>query len=327
MTTPNTFKDQTDLPPAGFDPVNKPADRAKLEHYWLPAMPDPALKPTLYEHWQEMLSLPLTYVAPQSTPAPAGTNTALVPGQVASGNLQSSFNWSGTFLEANGARSFARITGAWTVPTVTAGTRAPGDAQDVPFRCSIWIGIDGKKPFTKSMPQVGSAQWLAAPGAQAQGLWWQWWRRGYSAQDGLPYDMKGVPVSPGDRVLFNITAVAPNRVWVNVANRTTNTFATVEVTGGEPIVGDTAEWIVERPADFALSTGAGDPGPLFPLPNYSHLTIDKCATDYSIPSVTSWVPQFVQMIQAFPNPNRTAVISKPSTIADDGKVELRYQAP
>lgn len=327
MTTPNTFKDQADLPPPGFDPVNNPADRAELEHYWLPAMPDPVHQPTLYEHWREMLSLPLTYVVPKSTAAPAGMNPALVAGQVAAGNLQSSFNWSGTFLEANGDRSFARVTGAWTVPTIGNGTRAPGDPQDLPFRCSVWIGIDGKKLFTKSMPQVGSVQWLTAKGTQEQGLWWQWWRRGYSAQDGLPYDMTGVPVSPGDRVLCNITAVAPNRVWVNVANRTTNTFATVQITGGEPVVGDTVEWIVERPADFALSAGPDDPGPLFPMPDYGTLTIDKCAADYLLPSVGSWVPQFVQMIQAFPIPNRTAVISKPSTISDAGKVELSYQAP
>jgi hypothetical protein len=304
------------LPPEGFDPVNEPADAARLGEFWLPPRPDVRLEPELHAHWREMLAPPLRYVLAQSQLSPkrpmrkrSGSKTAMA---LHTTKLEGSTNWSGAYIVPNRGHRFAHIVGRWRVPKLEAGIRASDDVG-LPFRCSIWIGLDGKKRWTSSMPQIGSEQTLSREGKQTQLLWWQWWQRDRADRLSLPSTIAGLPVSPGDLVLASLTALDPHCVRFHVANRTRDLFATVQVTRAAQLVGSSAEWVVERPADPDL----GKPGPLYPLPAFGDIVIDRCAAAHEAKGVEpraspAFLPRLIRMIQVFAAPSRTVVISAPS---------------
>ena len=248
--------------------------------------------------------------------------------------IQGSGNWSGAYIVPNHARRFTRVVGRWQVPTLAPGRRGPDD-QDLPFRCSIWVGLDGKKRWTDYMPQIGSEQTLADDGTQEQHLWWQWWRRGSAAPRYLPFPIAGVPIAPGDLVLASLMALDPHRVRFHMANRTTGLFATIQVTRSvEYVLGTTAEWIVERPADPGLAGGGGgrhapghlhhggrDPGPLYPLPDFGRVVFSRCAAAHAEGGVEEpvnppFLPRLIRMTQNFAEPSRTVVISAPSILRE-----------
>jgi hypothetical protein len=343
MADTTTFLDPPALPPSTFDPVNNAAHAAQLEQFWLPSMPDPQRQPDLYEHWKEMLSGPLTFVhadakAPNTSKprptalqldaadAPAAHAHAAPLGMPPAAGALLSSNWSGAFLQTSGNRSFSRVAAAWKVPPITAGERSALEPAGVPFRCSTWIGIDGRVG-TDSMPQLGTVHKLTAEGTQEHGFWWQWWRRGYSKPDGLPHDVTGVPIEIGDRVMCNLTAVDLDTVRMHFVNRTKRRFATVQVNGAVPIEGLTAEWIVERPADFTRAETPTDPGPLHPLPNFGTITMDKCVADIGALPIPAWSPQFIELAQHFSNPDRKPVICRPSSVGGRGTVRFTYLPP
>lgn len=320
-----------DLPPANFEPLT--ANPQELEHYWLPPRPDPALQPELYEHWSEMLSPTPTFVRAQSTPPIIGivapTTEVYGVGRGAS-RLQNSRNWSGAFVNSIGNKPFTRVVGQWTVPAVSAGVRDSLDPAKLRFQCSVWIGLDGKKRWSNSMPQVGTAQLLEDDGTRDQYLWWQWWERAatVASQNVLPWRIEGVPVRAGDLVLCSLMVSAPKTVRIHVVNRTSGLFATVQLTKA-PIDGATAEWVVERPAAWKFGSEKDRNGPLYPLPDYGEVVFDHCAAEHDAPPTRpGFLPRLIRMKQRFAQYNRVAVISAPSTRnLTPRRLKLRYQRP
>lgn len=321
------------LPTMGFDPVNNSAHAAQLDHFWLPPRPDPMLQPELYDHWREMLFPPRTFVDAASEEPPHAARPPdrdlSFTGRIRS-RIQNSRNWSGVYVVPNRGNRFTRVAGRWTVPQVQAGVRTDGEAN-LPFQCSIWIGIDGKKRWTHSMPQVGSVQELDKKDdkTQTQDLWWQWWQRGESDFSSLPWKMKGVPISAGDVVLCHLMVMDPHRVRVHVVNRTTGMFATVQLTSTAKLVCSTAEWIVERPANWLGATPTNPAGPLFPMPDYKEVVIDKCVSVHRPEEAASaWLPRLIRLKETFSNPTRSAVISTPSIREEPPRtVRMRYRRP
>lgn len=342
MADTTTFRDPPALPPSTFDPVNNAADAAKLEQFWLPSMPDPQKQPELYEHWKEMLSPPMTFVPADAKAVNASKPRPTALQLVAAGSPAhlhgsplgfllnagppTSWNWSGAFLEASDSRIFSRVAAAWTVPSIKTGVRSALEPPGVPFRCSTWIGIDGRGG-TDSMPQLGTVHKLTAEGTQEHGLWWQWWRRGYSKPDGLPHDVTGVAIDVGDRVMCSLVAIARDVMRMHFVNRTKGLFATLQVNGAAPIKGLTAEWILERPADFTRAVTPDDPGPRHPLPDIGTVAMDKCVADFGTLPVPTWSPQFIELVQQFSNPDLTRVICRPSSVDGRGTLRFTYLRP
>jgi hypothetical protein len=317
------------LPPKGFDPLK--ANAAELEKFWLPERPDRKRQPDLYAHWHEMFSPLPTFVLAQSVlrDDPDASNMPNVAPRLRAGAglLESSRNWSGAYLDCTNANPFRRVVGAWTIPAVKPGIRQKDDL-DLPFQCSAWIGIDGKKEWTESMPQVGTEHGIDPDdGTHDHFLWWQWWQRRPGRDPELPYIIRGVPVKPGDRVLCSVTVVSPERVRIHVVNRKTNLFATVQLTADEPVRGGTAEWVVERQSDFRRG-----PDVLHPLPDFTEVTFDHCAVeglDAAVPP-QQWVPRYIQLTQIMRTPDeqvRSAIISRPAVQEEPRTVKVVYQSP
>ncbi|KRQ01032.1 G1 family glutamic endopeptidase [Bradyrhizobium manausense] len=326
-------KEPVTLPHAGFDPLT--ATPAELDYYWLPAKPDPVTQPELYEHWSEMMSPAPAFVAAQSQPPPFPFATS-VPEPLhhnrLRSRLQNSRNWSGAYLSSNHANRFTRVVGRWTVPQIRPGVRAKQEPAGLAFKCSIWIGLDGKKRWTESMPQVGSGHKVQDGGVgESHELWWQWWHRDSPAvSDYLPWTIKGVPISAGDLILcsLNVSSTDPKTVRLHVVNRTSGIFATVQLKR-EPVLGSTAEWVVERPGDWATPIGINKDGPLFPLPNYGEVIIDRCATEHAFPPAQpAFLPRLIRMKQKFQQFNRVAVISNPSVRREPpARIRVNYHEP
>ncbi|NGM18696.1 hypothetical protein G3576_01635 [Roseomonas stagni] len=257
------------MPPAGFDPVEKAADLLRLPEFGLPAMPDAAREPALYRLWREMLAAPLRFVADDSRPhvpkggtppAAAGMRLFSLPIRSREARrLPASPNWSGfTRFPSRGDR-FSRVAASWIVPAVAAG--APEDRTTLDYRCSIWIGLDGKRRWADSMPQLGTEQ--TAGGTTR--LWWQWWT---PKSRRFQHYVDGVAVKPGDTVYCDLSMVAPDRVRLHFANRSTNEFTAVEVDGEAPMRGSSAQWILERPAEPELTATTVEAGELYPMPSF-----------------------------------------------------------
>jgi hypothetical protein len=338
MIRSEILTEEPKLPPEGFDPLK--ADAAELGNYWLPPRPDPTLQPELFAHWEEMFSPPPTFVRSQSVPRTRPVPSQSVPRTdpdvsnmpdaprlwAGAGRLEDSRNWSGAYLDSN-ASPFCRVVGAWTIPTVRPGV-PPQEDPRLPFQFSMWIGLDGKKQWTKSMPQVGSEHGVdrVDPRGQWHFLWWQWWQRRDGQGPELPYIIEGVRVKPGNRVLCSLTVMSPECVRIHVINRTTGHFATVQLKGDEPVRGGTAQWVVERQSDFRVSADV-----LHPLPDFTEVTFDRCDVDNG-PMVSSppWVPRYIQMTRIMRPPDgqpHLAIISRPPMSEKARTVTLVYQTP
>lgn len=329
--------DPPGLPPSDFDPIGNPGDRARLEEFWLPSRPDPEREPELHEHWQEMFSGPLRFVLAQSQPAEQPTTTDLLTtrlaGPPATASFETSSNWSGAYILPNCGDRFSRVVGCWKAPKIKPGTGS--DPSALPFRCSVWIGLDGKKPWTKSMPQIGTVHTVARDGTPEDAkLWWQWWTR-----DGrsTPHDIPGVPVRAGDEVLCSLTVMSPHQVRFHVKNRNTGTFAGFAVCEPIPLLGSSAEWIVEQPSDPPDSpkvvNGRLESGPLFPLPDYGSVVFKHCAAQAATaPGLGSHyhplrTPRLIRMSQRLAQPTRNALTSMPSRRdGRPGELRVAYRA-
>ena len=274
------------LPPQGFDP--REASDRELEIHFLPPRPNRKKSPLAYVQWVKAMSGPPTWpdLAPDaqrvenlfvesrllSHPGLAGTSH--VPGE------SSSFNWSGAFARPFDHSHVTRAQGLWTVPEPK-----PLDLSEKDYASSMWVGLDGHDPASRSMPQVGTGQWVSVDNAgnatPAIFTWWQWFVRDglTNAQIALPV----VPVKVGHVVYAQVSRIAPEIASIFIINLTTNValpFWFRFVSPIQPplsptnplpprIEGITAEWILERPAHL-------DTKVIYPLPDYGKTTFDFC---------------------------------------------------
>ena len=324
-------EDTPALPPAGFDPVHNPHDEARLAEFWLPPRPDATQDPVFHELWRDLFAAPTTFVRARSRLAgSADTNPPGVMGASAFPHAvrlpETSQNWSGCYVVPNHGQRFAEVAGRWHVPNVTRGD---GPATpDLPYRCSIWVGLDGKYRWAGSMPQIGSEHTVLAAGhPQADVLWWQWWVRGGNT---LPNYIDGIAIHPGDSVLCWLRMTAAARTVLHVKNLRTGDCATIGVTGDVPVTGSTAEWIVERPANPHVVDGTVQTGPLHPLPDFGTVALDGFAARgvSSAGSRTYVAPgaRVISITEQRNNPSRSAITSRPRrNSANGGAVSVAYQ--
>lgn len=257
-----------DLPPPPI-PIDYLTDPAVLEQYGLPLPPDPTKEPQLHEIWKTMLAPGREFVWARSEASdPTSENPAEQPasqmGAVGMVRLPTSLNWSGGYRYPNRGDRFSRVAGSWVAPAVSAGD--PADKiEGLPYRCSIWVGIDGKRQWAGSMPQLGSEH--SSDGSNR--LWWQWWVPGSFR---LQHYVTGITITPGDEIYCNLSVVNPSLVRVHYVNATTNKFASVEIEGERPMYGSSAQWVVERPAKPEFHKDEIEVGIFYPMPRFDPLS-------------------------------------------------------
>jgi Peptidase A4 family len=249
-------------PPEGFDA--RRATPLELILYGLPQRPDPAVMPALAARWNEAFSRPLTYITPTFQPM-----EEVLPdvGQLDGPQLDANANnsiWSGSVVTTTTADKFKSITGQWNVPDVAPAAAGAGSWYSV-----AWIGIDGFGG--NDVCQIGTVQavTVAANGNVTKSCyaWFEWFPQSWQA-------ITNFPVSMGDTLTGLLCIQSPTEAGFNLLNVTTgaHTGFTFDAPAGTTLVGNTAEWILERP---------GINGSTAQLPDFGEVYFDSAIASNS----------------------------------------------
>jgi hypothetical protein len=233
-------------PPAEFNPLT--ASPRLLLHHGFPTRPDARTAPELRKMWDKAFSRPRTWITPIFREVKGKSHgPALKPGGAggrararvsASRNITNatSSNWSGSVAFPPANRTFLWIEGQWTVPN-------PHTAATGSYFASEWVGIDGWG--SGDVLQAGTETEIIDIGifsATAVYAWWEWFPAGEVA-------ITNLHVSPGDIMYCLICVNSTTTATVYISNQSSLVTTSFSITApkGTSLVGNSAEWIVERP--------------------------------------------------------------------------------
>jgi hypothetical protein len=219
--------------PKDFDPLTA-SDQDLLGH-GLPRRPQ---DPRLLSDWESLVRgfARSTFIEPEFLA------TDRQHGPMLRAGATSSVNWSGGVVRlpadpAEGAK-FYTVTARFTVPDFF-----PTGLQDLPYHCSCWIGIDWVDDASMDIVQAGVHCVVVQRGSETSALlypWWQWW-------PGPETQITNLLTLPGD--VMSCVISTRSATVANVLLNNNNQYTAFEVTPpkGTTVVGNCAEWIVERP--------------------------------------------------------------------------------
>jgi hypothetical protein len=240
-------------PPEGFDPLN--ASDQDLDYYGFPPRPNQITVPRAFANWQKAMKASKRRLKPvlEVTRNVAGP-AKLKAGRTAptGGPAASSSNWSG-YVNTNGVTSygdssFYYVMGEYVVPVA----RQAYSNCDGSWNYSVtWVGIDG---WTSSdVLQAGSEADAYCSGGTTStnySAWYEWYPNGWTR-------ISSLPISPGDDLFVEVWSTSSTSGEAYLLNYNTNQYVMISFAAppGTKLVGDSAEWIVERPGvNGGLST-------------------------------------------------------------------------
>jgi hypothetical protein len=252
-------------PPAGFDAVH--AADAELALYGLPPGPSPQTDAEAYGHWQKaMRSLGHPAMGPLEDMHISSRNLmpvgSPVPGPAGKPTTVASANWSGVANSIPGLRawnspdSFYLVASEFNVPVAEQAFVRGGYVCDGGWDfAASWNGIDG---FSNGdVLQGGSlaAAYCKDGSRKTQYYAWVEWYPSYAI-------LSAFEVNPGDDMFVETWDTSATDGYVFVDDLTQGVFKTAHLTPKRKpyLVGNSAEYIVERPAGSHLY--------LYPLANY-----------------------------------------------------------
>lgn len=242
--------------------------------------------------------------------------SAVHHGQTASPRLRiresTSSNWSGYAVPMEGTPgdTFASVSGSWTIPAVTGGSKAAYS--------SSWVGLDGYNDGT--VEQTGTEQdWTGR--AQNNYVWFEMYPSG-------AYEIEGFPINPGDVFTASVTYVGTTSVrvgfgrfggtqteyvfTVTIANTTRGVSYTVPAsyTTVASAARGSAEWVEEAPSSYRGVLPIADFGTV----NFSGCYATSAGSGGEPAAIGSgvWTPDPLTMADG------TSGISTPSGLSDGG---------
>ena len=245
-------------PPAGFKPLT--ASDEELAAYGFPPRPDKAEDPHGYEVWARVMSMPAKRWYGELKPSKAHSslaNRALSRPQAqvleSSATLLKEPNWSGVLNTISGttfstSTSFCCVAGEFVVPqpqqafSLSGGNICDGNID----QASFWVGMGGANGTglgnQNNIAQMGVD--ILAPCGDSNGsayAWVEWFPAG---------SQQLFNVSAGDDIYVSVNATSPTTATVYLHDLTGQTVASQQITApsGVQLVGNEAEYIVERPA-------------------------------------------------------------------------------
>jgi hypothetical protein len=223
-------------PPKDFDPLK--ADDKALARYGFPSRPS---DPKLAARWKEVMSRGVRFIEPQFRAMPY-KRRRLPQATAAKHGVENTDIWSGAVVHAPAGDSFRWVEGTWTVPNAYP----PGNAQDfVWYSASTWVGIDGIDGSGDVLQAGCDSDVMRFFGLTSRQLnpWWEWFPAG-------SFWISNFTISQGDTVncLICVTAGLKTEATIYLYNLTSNIAAHFMATApkGTSLVGNSAEWIVER---------------------------------------------------------------------------------
>jgi Peptidase A4 family len=233
------------LPPPKFDFAA--ASRRDRIRYGFPAEPDHETQPHLWAKWERNLHRPWRRVVPQYDLQPARRFPAALP--VGSGT---SSNWSGAVATPPAGEGFASVSSTWVVPNANPPPSAwNGEGyNDGLYNALHWVGIGGDiGAGAGNLLQAGTGTDVNVVDgviSVTPYFWFEWWN---STLDNGYTRLGGFTVTPGDVIEVTVCTATDTNGATTVGNVTRSEYMTQAISSPAAsltLVGNTAEWIVER---------------------------------------------------------------------------------
>jgi hypothetical protein len=122
------------------------------------------------------------------------------------------------------------------------------------FRQSVWIGLDGYRFCSRSLPQVGTVSQIGEQGAAEYYLWVQWWVRNKFFGEAK---VEGFPVAAGDRIRATMEVRPTAGVRDNVRFVVTNHGQEADPPANPPAI--SIDWKLGTYGDGKILNPTGDP--------------------------------------------------------------------
>jgi hypothetical protein len=222
-------------PPSGFDPFQ--ASEHTLLQYGLThkLVHEPALR-----HRWERLFARTSFIEPSFERSEYKQHRPRI-GRIFD-TTETSGNWCGAVVHAPSGTTLTYVQGEWTVPFPSA----PLPDGTVYFSAS-WIGLDGDGSIDVLQAGVEHDAWqiVNSPAADIY-PWWEWFPE-------TEIKITNFPVTAGDDVSFTVmrhpTQINRGSIFIHNFTPRPSIFTWFEVLAptGTALVGNCAEWIVERP--------------------------------------------------------------------------------
>jgi hypothetical protein len=244
----------TDAPPAGFNPMT--ASDEDLAYYHIAPRPNQATEPKAYAAWEKAMQHSKTQVVPtleQTTifhgPAKPQklTNPTAVEGnaslaQQPSNTLYSS-NWSG-YVDFSGATSYGSTSFYYIVNDMVVPLAKQSGCDGGWDWGSEWNGIDGWG--SSDVLQAGvefDAYCSGSTKSTYYSAWYEWYPYG-------EVRISSLPVVPGDDIFVEVWHTSSTQGYAYLVNENTGQYVDIGFTAypGHPLIGNSAEWVVERPS-------------------------------------------------------------------------------
>ncbi len=239
-------------PPLAFDPLT--ASPESLQANGFPPRPDQTRAPRAFEHWRRAVTSGARRVFPRLVRTRV-RHRPWIPRGMGKGTAYSG-NWSGYALVNGvggyGSASFYFVMGDFVVPRAEQAFGACTGGWDY---AAIWVGIDGYGSADVLQAGTDADAFCGSGGnATSYAAWFEWYPN-------YEVEISGFPVTQGDDMFFEVWNVSPTVGGVYLVDYNSNQSASFEIYAppGTALVGNSAEWVVERP-------GVGDSEP--PLANY-----------------------------------------------------------
>ncbi len=271
----------TTLPSLASNPTG--LTQTDLTRKGYPRRPDPTGDPAAYKDWLEVVSRGLRALPAVGIVDP---DQPLRPAQLNSNFSTSNFSGFEVTQPGGVGNNYMDVMGSISRVPDVAALGFPQVVQN--FYSNLWVGLDGGTVRSTDVAQAGVEMDMAVTNdvnghfyaVTTYYTWAEWY-------PDSPIRLN-VPVRPGDQVLIEVwmgdwdgdpTMTGPN-AWIWIGNMTTNvTLMTCigpadscvgRTTKGQIFVGDTAEWILERP-------GFGTPPNWYAFPDFGSATMTKAA--------------------------------------------------
>lgn len=302
--------------PAGFNPLQ--ATDAELATYGLPHRPDQDAEPAAYARWARAMTAMRSRPSAHLEAKPFSSTNMMAARQAGSAAVSATplqiaaSNWSGVAdtnsLKAwNATTSFDVAVEAWAVPAAQPPFGACANGITGPFYEVTWPGIDGFK--NGDVVQGGSFSAADCVGDQLETGEYFGWIEWYPSYSILAIN---APVDPGDIMLVEVEAAkgtAEQFVFIeDLTQGWAGTYGLTYVTG-PGVVGNSLEWIVERPGTSSGFTALANYIGEFPTDDYG---FDPHGTQFDSGSqtLTTYV---ISMLNDAGNQDISAVIQQGST--------------
>jgi len=245
-------------PAAGFDPIT--ASDEELSYHGFPPRPNQNTEPKAYATWAKAMQHSKTRIVPtlQQTAVFHGPvkQTKLAKSSVVesspelagqASNTAYSSNWSGyvdfSGAAGYGAKSYYFLVNDYVVPVAEQAFNACTGGWDYG---SAWNGIDGWGSPDVLQAGIEFDAYCALGGlikSTYYSAWYEWYPN-------AEVRIGGFPIVPGDDIFVETWHTSATQGYAYLVNYNNNQAVEVGFTApaGTSLVGNSAEWVVERPS-------------------------------------------------------------------------------